>query len=141
MPFLRVMHLHPDARTFERKSAFAAGHDIYSIEAVVLPSRGSLLVSTGIAIQLPKDTYGQIAPRSGLSVKGIDVGAGIIDEDYRGEIKVLLRNQSDQDKPLKKHERIAQLLVLPVIYPVVVTTNVLEESVRGETGFGASGNM
>jgi dUTP pyrophosphatase len=67
------------------------------------------------------------------------VGAGIIDEDYRGEIKVLLRNQSDEDILLQKQERIAQLLVLPVIYPIVVTTNELDDSVRGETGFGASG--
>lgn len=139
MSMLRVKHLHSDARSFERKSAFAAGHDIYSLQEAVVPARGSVLVSTGIAIQLPENTYGQIAPRSGLSVKGIDVGAGIIDEDYRGEIKVLLRNQSDEDILLQKQERIAQLLVLPVIYPIVVTTNELDDSVRGETGFGASG--
>ena len=138
---LRIKHLHPDARSFERKSTFAAGHDMYSLEQVTVPARGSVLASTGVAIQLPENTYGQIAPRSGLSVKGIDIGAGIIDEDYRGEIKVLLRNQSDQDIVLEKHERIAQLLVLPVVYPLVVTSNMLEDSVRGETGFGASGRM
>ena len=138
---LRMKHLHPDARSFARKSTFAAGHDIYSLEEAVVPARGSALLSTGVAIQLPENTYGQIAPRSGLSVKGIDVGAGIIDEDYRGEIKVLLRNQSDEDLLLQKHERIAQMLVLPVVYPLVVTTNELDDSVRGETGFGASGKM
>lgn len=136
---LRVKKLSPDAIVFVRKSTKAAGHDICSIEDVVLPPRQSVLVSTGIAIQLPENTYGQIAPRSGLSVKGVDVGAGVIDEDYRGEIKVLLRNQSDQEIRLQKSERIAQLLVLPVLYPLVVGSSDLSDTERGENGFGSSG--
>lgn len=138
---LRVKQLSPDAIVFARKSAKAVGHDICSIEDVVLPPRRSVLVSTGIAIQLPENTYGQIAPRSGLSVKGVDVGAGIIDEDYRGEIKVLLRNQSDQEIHLEKSERIAQLLVLPILYPLVVGTSDLSDTERGENGFGSSGTV
>ena len=129
------------ALLFARKSAKAAGHDICSIEDVVLPARQSVLVSTGIAIQLPENTYGQIAPRSGLSVKGVDVGAGIIDEDYRGEIKVLLRNQSDEEIRLRKSERIAQLLVLPILYPLVVGSSDLSDTERGESGFGSSGTV
>lgn len=138
---LRVKQLSPDAIVFARKSAKAAGHDICSIEDVVLPARQSVLVSTGIAIQLPENTYGQIAPRSGLSVKGVDVGAGIIDEDYRGEIKVLLRNQSDEEIRLRKSERIAQLLVLPILYPLVVGSSDLSDTERGESGFGSSGTV
>ena len=99
------------------------------------------MVSTGIAIQLPEGCYGQIAPRSGLSMKGIDVGAGVIDEDYRGEIKVLLRNSSDEEVRLDSSERIAQLLVLPVMYPEVVTGEPLESTERGDKGFGSSGKF
>ena len=135
---LRVNKLSPDAVVFARKSSKAAGHDICALEQVVLPARGSVLVSTGIAIQLPEGCYGQIAPRSGLSMKGIDVGAGVIDEDYRGEIKVLLRNSSDEEVRLDSSERIAQLLVLPVMYPEVVTGEPLESTERGDKGFGSS---
>ena len=85
MTMLRVKHLHSDARSFERKSAFAAGHDIYSLQEAVVPARGSVLVSTGVAIQLPENTYGQIAPRSGLSVKGID-GLRVVDASVMPEI-------------------------------------------------------
>jgi dUTP pyrophosphatase len=100
-----------------------------------------VLISTGVKIELPKQTYGQIAPRSGLSVKGIDVGAGIIDEDYRGEIKVLLRNHSDNDIELPCESRIAQLLVLPVCYPDlnIVDPEALEITERGAGGFGSTG--
>ncbi|KAJ4462004.1 putative deoxyuridine 5'-triphosphate nucleotidohydrolase [Paratrimastix pyriformis] len=77
----------------------------------VVPPRGRLLVPTGIAIALPPETYGRIASRSGLALKnGIDVGAGVIDGDYRGEIKVLLFNHSDEPFPIAAGSRIAQLI-------------------------------
>lgn len=138
---MNVTKIHPNAKTPERKTAGSAGYDLTTVEDVVLPAHQSALISTGVKIELPKQTYGQIAPRSGLSVKGIDVGAGIIDEDYRGEIKVLLRNHSDNDIELPCESRIAQLLVLPVCYPDlnIVDPEALEITERGAGGFGSTG--
>lgn len=138
---MNVTKIHPNAKTPERKTAGSAGYDLTTVEDVVLPAHQSVLISTGVKIELPKQTYGQIAPRSGLSVKGIDVGAGIIDEDYRGEIKVLLRNHSDNDIELPCESRIAQLLVLPVCYPdfTLVDPEALESTERGAGGFGSTG--
>jgi dUTP pyrophosphatase len=138
---MNVTKIHPNAKTPERKTAGSAGYDLTTVEDVVLPAHQSVLISTGVKIELPKRTYGQIAPRSGLSVKGIDVGAGIIDEDYRGEIKVLLRNHSDDDIELPRESRIAQLLVLPVCYPDLnlVDPEALESTERGAGGFGSTG--
>ena len=138
---MNVTKIHPNAKTPERKTAGSAGYDLTTVEDVVLPAHQSVLISTGVKIELPKRTYGQIAPRSGLSVKGIDVGAGIIDEDYRGEIKVLLRNHSDDDIELPCESRIAQLLVLPVCYPDLnlVDQEALESTERGAGGFGSTG--
>lgn len=138
---MNVTKIHPNAKTPERKTAGSAGYDLTTVEDVVLPAHRSVLISTGVKIELPKQTYGQIAPRSGLSVKGIDVGAGIIDEDYRGEIKVLLRNHSDDDIELPCESRIAQLLVLPVCYPdfTLVDPEALESTERGAGGFGSTG--
>ena len=138
---MNVTKIHPNAKTPERKTAGSAGYDLTTVEDVVLPAHQSVLISTGVKIELPKQTYGQIAPRSGLSVKGIDVGAGIIDEDYRGEIKVLLRNHSDDDIELPCESRIAQLLVLPVCYPdfTLVDPEALESTERGAGGFGSTG--
>ena len=69
-----------------------------SIEEIVIPQRGKTLIRTGLSFSIPQGSYGRIAPRSGLAVKhSIDVGAGVIDCDYRGEIRVLLFNHSDKD--------------------------------------------
>ena len=83
-------------------SPFAAGYDMHALTDATVPARGKVLVSTGIAMAIPEGNYGRIAPRSGLAAKhSIDVGAGVIDCDYRGEVKVLLFNLSDVDFQLK----------------------------------------
>ena len=75
----------------------AVGYDIYGIENVCIPANGRALISTGIAIELPEGVYGRLAPRSGLTVKkGLNVGAGMIDPDYRGDIKVILFDLFDE---------------------------------------------
>lgn len=95
---LRVQLLHPGAVAPSRGSAAAAGYDLAALMAGVVPARGRALLQTGVAIALPSDVYGRIAPRSGLSwKKGLDVGAGVIDADYRGELRVLLFNLTDDD--------------------------------------------
>eukprot|EP00879_Flechtneria_rotunda_P004892 GHRR01005166.1.p1 GENE.GHRR01005166.1~~GHRR01005166.1.p1 ORF type:complete len:179 (+),score=52.24 GHRR01005166.1:113-649(+) len=93
-----VKLLNSDAVVPKRGSQHAAGYDLSSAEHCVIPARGKLAVHTGLAIHVPSGTYGRVAPRSGLAAKHfIDVGAGVIDEDYRGEVLVLLFNHSDND--------------------------------------------
>lgn len=89
-------------------SAYAAGYDLHALTATKVPARGKALVSTGLAMAIPDGNYGRIAPRSGLAAKhSIDVGAGVIDSDYRGEVKVLLFNLGDKDFEVAPGDRIA----------------------------------
>ena len=92
----------------QRGSAHAVGYDIFSAEDCVVKAKDKLLISSGISMAIPLGHYGRMAPRSGLAVKKfIDVGAGVIDPDFRGEIKILLFNFSDEDFHVKKGERCA----------------------------------
>uniref|UniRef100_A0A915N872 Galectin domain-containing protein n=1 Tax=Meloidogyne javanica TaxID=6303 RepID=A0A915N872_MELJA len=117
----------------------AAGADLHSAEECVVPAKGKYLVPTGIQIALPEGCYGRIAPRSGLASKNfIDVGAGVIDPDYRGELKVLLFNFSDADFKISVGDRIAQLVCTP---PALVEVTNLDETDRGDNGFGSTGSL
>jgi dUTP pyrophosphatase len=128
------------AKTPTKSTWGAAGFDLYADEATSIPAHGRSLVSTGIAIALPKGTYGRIAPRSGLAVKySIDTGAGVIDEDYRGEIKILLVNHSDTALAVKPGERIAQLIIERISLAPMIEVETLTETKRGESGFGSTG--
>jgi dUTP pyrophosphatase len=90
--------------------------------------------------QCPTCTDGRIAPRSGLASKHfIDTGAGVIDADYRGQVKVLLFNHNESDFEIKEGDRIAQLVLERIYTPEVVVVEELEESVRGAGGFGSTG--
>lgn len=106
----------------------------------MIPKRGKDLVDTDISIAVGEGCYGRIAPRSGLAVKHfIDTGAGVIDSDYRGQVKVLLFNHSEVDFEIKEGDRIAQLVIERIYTPEVVVVEELEESVRGAGGFGSTG--
>ncbi|KAH0608902.1 uncharacterized protein H6S33_001130 [Morchella sextelata] len=132
---LLVKKLSPKAQLPTRGSAFAAGS-----HATIIPARGKALVDTDISIAVPAGTYGRIAPRSGLASKNfIDVGAGVIDADYRGQVKVLLFNHSDSDFEVKEGDRVAQLVLERIYTPEVEEVQDLEESVRGAGGFGSTG--
>jgi len=111
-PTLQVKLLAPSAKAPTRGSAYAAGCDIYASKATVVPARGKVLVDTDISIAVPANTYGRVAPRSGLASKhSIDVGAGVIDADYRGPVKVLLFNLGDKEFEVAVGERVAQLII------------------------------
>ena len=100
--------LDPKATLPSLGSVNAAGYDLNALVATTVPARGKVLVSTGLAFAIPVGNYGRIAPRSGLAAKhSIDVGAGVIDADYRGEVKVLLFNFSDKDFSIVPGDRIA----------------------------------
>jgi len=123
----------------------AAGMDLYAAldEQLVLSPGSYALVPTGIAIHLPKNFEAQIRPRSGLAVKfGITVlnTPGTIDSDYRGEIKVIIINLGKESYTVQHGDRIAQMIIKPVIQANVVLSEILPESERGSSGFGSTGN-
>lgn len=98
------------------------------------------MVPTDLSIACPPGTYARIAPRSGLAVKNfIDVGAGVVDEDYRGPLNVVLFNFGKQDFVIKKGDRIAQLILEKIAMAEVLETEELDETVRGAGGFGSTG--
>jgi dUTP pyrophosphatase len=117
-----------------------AGYDLSSSENSVIPARQRGIVKTGISIGLPPNTYGRVAPRSGLAVKkGINVGAGVVDRSYTGEICVVLFNHSDEDFEIKIGDRIAQLIIECILTSDVEIVTSLNDTIRGENGFGSSG--
>ncbi|KAK6339836.1 Deoxyuridine 5'-triphosphate nucleotidohydrolase [Orbilia javanica] len=139
-PALLIKKLNDKARTPTRGSAFAAGYDLYASEDTVVPKGGKVLVETGLSMAVPDGCYGRVAPRSGLASKNfIDTGAGVIDADYRGPVKILLFNHSDVDFEIKEGDRVAQLILEKIYTPEIVVVEDLEESARGAGGFGSSG--
>ncbi len=126
------------------QSAHAAGMDLVADlkEPMVLRSMGRAAVPTGIAIQIPAGFEGQVRPRSGRAInEGLTVvnAPGTIDADYRGEVKVLLVNLGEHEVSIHTGERIAQLVIAPVVRAEVIEVDRLEESSRGEGGFGHTG--
>ena len=129
----------PDARVPKRQTSGSVGYDLHSAEDVVIPPRGIGVVGTGVGVQLPEGTYGRVAPRSGLSVKGIAVGAGVVDRDWTGPVGVVLYNLTDAPFEVKVGHRIAQLILERAETPDVVVVPELYETARGDKGFGSTG--
>ena len=123
-----------------RSSTDAAGYDISSAENKVVPAKSRLLIETDIAIKVPIGTYGKIASRSGLAIKNsIDIGAGTIDADYRGPVKVLVINNSNTEFCIKEGDRIAQLILVQIKTPETKLVESLDVTSRGKKGFGSTG--
>jgi dUTP pyrophosphatase len=117
-----------------------AGADLKASECSIVPARGKALIPTGLCLELPEGHVGLIWPRSGLAVKhSIDCGAGVIDSTYRGEIKVLLFNHSDENFTIESGNRIAQLLVQKIEHINFISVDSLEKTQRNEAGFGSTG--
>ena len=118
------------------------GVDLYARENVQLEPEAWTMVPTGIAIAIPDGYAGLVVPRSGLAARlgvGVVNGPGLVDAGYRGEIKVILINHGSEPLELQRGERVAQLVVVPVVKQVFVEVEVLPESVRGVDGFGSTG--
>jgi dUTP pyrophosphatase len=139
--YLYIKLLNENAVSPKKANKFDAGYDLSSIEDMIIPANSRAIVPTGIAVATPINTYARIAPRSGLAAKhGIDVFAGVVDAGYRGEIKVILFNSSNEDFTIKKGDRIAQLILEMIATPETIITNDLPSiDDRGEGGFGSSG--
>ncbi|EMG46631.1 Deoxyuridine 5'-triphosphate nucleotidohydrolase [Candida maltosa Xu316] len=139
---LKVYLRSTKGRVPTKGSVLSAGYDLYSSEEATIPAHGQGLVATDISIIVPIGTYGRVAPRSGLAVKhGISTGAGVIDADYRGEVKVVLFNHSDKDFEIKEGDRIAQLVLEKIVNADIqeISLEELDNTERGEGGFGSTG--
>jgi dUTP pyrophosphatase len=140
---LEFVRLRPDAVVPTRAYAGDAGLDLYSVEPAELAPGARASVGTGIAVAIPERHCGLVLPRSGLAARhGIALvnAPGLIDSGYRGELRVLLLN-TDRDAPFRitPGDRIAQLLVVALPELELLERDVLEESLRGQRGFGSSG--
>jgi len=121
-------------------SSLAAGYDLYSASKVTIPANGIARIPTDLKVSVPSGTYGRIAPRSGLAIKhSIDVGAGVIDEDYRGPVYVLLFNHGQNSYTVNPGDRIAQLICEKLAKPRLVEVNSLNTTPRNGNGFGSTG--
>jgi dUTP pyrophosphatase len=122
----------------------AAGMDVLAAEDVTLPPGGRHAVATGLAVAIPPGFEIQVRPRSGLALKhGITVPntPGTIDSDYRGELKVILINHGAQDFAVRRGDRVAQLVLAPVTRATWLKVDELDETQRGEGGFGSTGGV
>jgi len=137
---LSFKSLDPRATLPTRGSAHAAGLDLYSIETVTLAPGERAIARTGLSVAIPEGYYGRVAPRSGLATKqGLDVLAGVIDADYRGEIGVLLLNTGSETIELPGLSKICQLIIEKIITPEAVWAEELSDTARGSGGFGSTG--
>ena len=137
---LKFMKLSENAYTPSKGSSRAAGYDLKSAYNYIIPASGKVIVKTDIRIRVPEGTYGRIAPRSGLAAKHhIDVGAGVVDEDYTGNVGVVLFNHAAEEFSVAKGDRIAQLVCEKIEYPVLEECESLEDTARGSGGFGSTG--
>ncbi len=139
---VKVKKLLPDAKLPEFANDYAVGADLFAAEETTLHPFDIKAIGTGIAIELPDNYQAEIRSRSGLALKhGIFVlnSPGTIDPDYRGEIKVILCNLSYEAFHVKKHMKIAQLVIMPRIPVKFTLTDELSKTERNTNGFGSTG--
>lgn len=137
---LKFLRLDDRARLPTRGSPHAAGLDLYAIEQVEIEPGGRCAVRTGLAVAIPQGYYGRVAPRSGLAVEyGLDVLAGVVDSDYRGELRCVVINHGREPLTVEPGQRIAQLVIEAIITPEPEWAASLDETKRGAGGFGSTG--
>lgn len=136
---MKVQLLHPDAKLPTRGSMWSAGLDLYAIDDIEIPPCELRVIDLGIAVELPFNTVGIIKDRSSLGSKGFVTAAGVIDADYRGEWKVVVRNtRLDNSFRIMRGDRVAQVIILPVHHVTPVEGEVAD-TLRGSGGFGSTG--
>ena len=127
-----------------RGSEYAAGYDLYAdvTEDTPIPAHGTKLIPTGIAVSIPEGYFGGVFARSGLSLKEMlrpGNCTGVVDSDYRGEVGVILHNDSNETRTVTPHERIAQLVIMPYLSVEFEEVEELDDTKRGKGGFGSTG--
>jgi len=142
---VKILKLKPDAKIPVYSSQHAAGADLYSLlptEVTIQPNK-TVLIPTGISMEIATGYAGFIYARSGLATKkGLVLAnqVGIIDSDYRGEIMISIYNRSGDEQTISNHERIAQIVIAPYIQAEFVESLDLSDTERGEGGFGSTGD-
>ena len=136
---LAVKRLHEKAILPTRTHADDAGMDLYCLENFEIKPGNGLVARTGIAMALPAGFVGMVVDRSSMAKRGLKTAGGIIDAGYRGEIHIILRNLSNESQYIDAGSRIAQLMVVPIVTPVIKEVSELDETARGSKGFGSSG--
>jgi dUTP pyrophosphatase len=132
--------LDPRAVLPVRGSAAAAGLDLFAIEDLAIEPHSRVVARTGLAVAIPEGYYGRVAPRSGLAKNfGLDVLAGVIDADYRGEIGCLLYNTGAERVQIAAGSKICQLIIERIITPEAAWVSALANTDRGDGGFGSTG--
>jgi dUTP pyrophosphatase len=137
---LKLKKLHEDALVPSKGSEHAAGYDLYAIESVDIRSTCRAKIRTGIALELPVGTVGLIWPRSKLaSNHGIQVLAGVVDSDFRGELMISILNSGHETVEIRKGDKVAQLLIQPILnhYSGFHVVDELPETVRGSAGINS----
>ena len=142
---INIKKLSETAKLPERGSAFAAGYDLFADlkEAVEIAPKQTLMINTGVAMEIPEGYWGGIFARSGLSSKeGLRPAncVGVVDADYRGPVIVALRNESNEVQIIEHGERIAQLVVQPYLPVIFNQVKTIGTTARGEGGFGSTGS-
>ena len=139
---IHVSKLSNSAVIPTRGTENSAGWDLYACEECVVPAQGKAIIKTDIAIAIPNGYYGRVAPRSGMAWKHhTDIGAGVIDSDYRGAIGVVMFNHGTSDVKIDKDNRVAQLIIEKINTDMLmeVSFEELDETARGDGGYGSTG--
>jgi len=138
---VQIKLLSENAKIPSQGTSMSAGYDLYAAEEGLVPRHSRKLIKTNVSMSIPMNHYGRVAPRSGLAYKnGIDVLAGVIDSDYRGDIGVVLYNtDKDSDFNVKIGDKIAQIIIEPCSSVNFMKTQILSNSNRGESGYGHTG--
>ena len=134
---IRVKKLVPHAKLPKRATEGAVGFDVYSTHSTTIAPNTTATIHTGLAMSIPKPLYLRIATRSSFAKRGLNVTGGVVDNDYRGEIKVLLHNSSDAPVTIASHDRIAQFIFEVCDTPCMVITNSLDSTTREQGGLAA----
>ena len=136
---MKVKKLQPQAKLPVRAHATDSGADLFALERTVLPPHAISHVHTGIAVELPENTSGIIWGKSSVESKGVKAMAGLIDAPYRGELIVCMYNLNSTEFVFEAGQKIAQLVVLPTLYPSFEEAAELTDTARGSGGFGSTG--
>ena len=136
---LKVKKLNKDATLPKYGRDGDAAIDIYSCDSYLIPHRSKTIISTGIAVSFSGEYVLLLLGRSSMAARSIDVLGGVIDSNYRGEIKVVLFNNQDDEAFIAVGERIAQAILIPIPRIDVQEVKSLDETERGDRGFGSSG--
>lgn len=136
---IKIKRLTPSAKIPKSPRKEDAGMDIFSDEELTIKPNHRALVKTGISMEFPIGYVALVWDKSGIAKKGLTKVGGVIDSGYRGEYKIMLHNISSESYQIKKGEKIAQILIQPVVRPVIEEVEELSFSDRGENGFGSTG--